>query len=357
MINVPANLKSVRVAVLYGPVSEEDRVYIRNTPHEKWSLTAIMETLTESGIDAEHLDPTAPDFVERVRTFDVAYVNVHGPWGEDGRLQGLLDYLHVPYTSSGVLAGGIGADKLASKAVFNYVGIPTLRDSGLIVESAIPAFPMPAMLKAVDGGSSVGLQRVQTLTEAANAAHRFRERGFRRFFLEEFVVGRAMTVAVLGTPTGPKALPPLEVLTERDYYDEETKLGGGDGPAVTYQVPDDLASATLDAMSFGALAVYGFLECRGAIRIDYMVDAAGVAYALEVNTTPGVQRHSNLPVAARAVGIGYRELILMLLADAIENGVRPPWVVRSFVEQHRGPSPQLEAALPYIGLATLDRME
>lgn len=124
-----------------------------------------------------------------------------------------------------------------------------------------------------------------------------------------------------------------------------------------HQVPDDLASATLDAMSFGALAVYGFLECRGAIRIDYIVDTAGVAYALEVNTTPGVQRHSNLPVAAHAVGIGYRELILMLLADAIENGVRPPWAVRSPVEQQRSPSPQLEAALPYIERATPDRTE
>jgi D-alanine-D-alanine ligase len=276
-------------------------------------------------LQAEHLDPTASDFPERVRAFDVAFVNVHGPYGEDGRLQGLLDYLHVPYTSSGVLAGSVGMDKLASKAVFRHLGMVTPCSSGRLADVPNADFPLPAMLKAVDGGSSVGLCLVETQEQLAETGVLFAQRGFHRCFLEEFVDGRAMTVSVLGTAAGPMALPPLEFITEAAYYDEATKLGGDQAPSVEYRVPDDLEPSTLKTMTSGAEAVYEFLDCRGAIRLDYIIDAAGSAFALEVNTVPGLQRHSNLPAACERVGISYETLIVTLLVDALANRASAPW--------------------------------
>ncbi|MCX4632350.1 hypothetical protein [Streptomyces sp. NBC_01443] len=110
-------LQDKKIAVVYGPVSEEDGLYIRSVPREQWSLAHIMTTLTELGLSVTHVDPTASTFPEEIRAFDVAFLNVHGPFGEDGRIQGLLDYLSTPYTGSGVLAGSVGMDKLASKSV------------------------------------------------------------------------------------------------------------------------------------------------------------------------------------------------------------------------------------------------
>lgn len=325
-------LKGKRIAVVYGAVSEEDGLYIRNVPRDQWSLTHIMETLWELGLSAEHIDPTSPDFAEKVRLFDVAFLNVHGPFGEDGRIQGLLDYLAVPYTGSGVLAGSIGMDKLASKAVFAYLGIavprgiPILGSAGAQVPSD---FPFPAMLKAVDGGSSVGMALVREEAGLSEEIRKLRDRGFERLFLEEYIDGRSMTVSVIGREPGPIALPSLEFVTESDYYDESTKLGGAGAPSVEYRVPEDLPAHVNQAMSDGAKRVFEFLACSGAIRVDYMVDTVGTPYALEVNTIPGLQQHSNLPVSCSHAGISYSDLLVELLTEALASAKPMPWGVTS----------------------------
>lgn len=310
-------LRRLRIAVIYGAVSEEDGLYIRSLPREEWSLTAIMSTLADCGLRAEHVDPTAANFPEKIRTYDVAYVNVHGPHGEDGRLQGLLDYLRVPYTSSGVLAGSVGMDKLVCKAVFQSLDIRTPWDAGLITAQTITRFVLPAMLKASDGGSSVGIRMVETPEEIAEAIAEFEQRGLRRFFLEEFIHGRTITVSVIASPEGPVVLPPLETVTDTAYYDETAKLSGHHNASVSFQVPDDLKPDTVDAMATAAETVYTFLDCRGAIRVDFIVNDDGIPFALEINTIPGVQRHGNLPVVCEHVGISYQELIVGLLVEAL----------------------------------------
>ncbi len=320
-------LRHKRIAVVYGPVSEEDSLYIRSVPREKWSLAGILGALEGLGLHAEHVDPTDTDFIERIRLFDVAFLNVHGPYGEDGRLQGLLDYLSIPYTSSGVLAGSIGMDKLASKAVFSYLGIPVPRAVPVPRSRAaeVPSdFSFPAMLKAVDGGSSVGMALVGAAADLPHEAEVLNSRGFNRLFLEEYIHGRAVTVSVMATESGPTALPPLEFVTESEYYDESTKLGGSGAPHVEYRVPD-LPPHELKDLTEKSKAVYEFLACRGAVRIDYMIDNQGVAYALEVNTIPGLQDQSNLPVSCRLEGITYPELITSLLVNAVENAAPAPW--------------------------------
>lgn len=334
-VNVPMSpvqdrslLSAHRIAVVYGPNSAEDALYMEQCPHEDWSLTFILETLWNNGLTAEHVDPTAANFVDRIRTFDVAFLNAHGPFGEDGRLQGLLDYLGIPYTCSGVLAGSVGMDKLVAKAVFRSLGVPVLPDSGLIEPEPSTTFPLPAMVKAVDGGSSVGVRLVGTEGELQSALAEFAAHGYRRCFLEKFLDGRLVTVSVVSSDRGVMALEPLEIVTESAFYDEDAKLGGSGAPAVDYSYPDGLSSTTVRDMMSWSEAVYHFLDCRGAVRMDFLVSAAEEAYALEINTIPGLQRNSNLPVACSRQGISFDALILHLLAEAVHSYRPVPWATR-----------------------------
>ena len=315
-------LRGKKIAVVYGASSMEDAAYMKAVPRDEWSLSAIMAVLNDCGLTAEHIDPTEPSFVDVVRTFDIAFLNTHGPYGEDGRLQGLLDYLGIPYTCSGVLASSIGMDKLVTKAVFRHLNIRTPPNSGLL-DLADPVIPdnvgLPAMLKAVDGGSSIGLERIKTARDLSRAIRRLVDRGFHRCFLEEFVEGRSVTASVLVTEDGPAVLPLLECITEATFYDEETKLGRTEEASIEYRVPLDLSDHITTTVTEGAYALATFLDCKGALRVDYVIDRLGHPYALEINTIPGLQRHSNLPIACKAAGLTYQVLITTLLAQVVED--------------------------------------
>lgn len=208
-------------------------------------------------------------------------------------------------------------DKLTCKAVFQSLDICTPWDSGLITARSVTRFALPAMLKASDGGSSVGVRVVETPEEVYESIDEFERRGLHRFFLEEFIHGRVITVSVMTGPAGPVALPPLEAVTEAAFYDEATKLNGHHTGSVTFQVPDDLKPDTADTMAEAAETVYTFLGCTGAIRVDFIVDDQGKPFALEINTNPGVQRHGNLAMVCQHVGVSYDELIVGLLVGAL----------------------------------------
>jgi len=315
-------LRALRIGVVYGPVSEEDALYIREVPRDQWSLTSLMETLNRLDIHAEHLDPTDPNFPVRAREFNLLLVNVHGPFGEDGRLQGLLDYLGVPYTSSGVLASSVGMDKAVTKALFSALEIPTPRSWPVPATGGVQlpdGAELPCMLKAVDGGSSVGLELVTDSDHFPAAVSRLHDRGFAELFLERFVSGRSVTVSVIRLFENRRALPPLECIIDGQqgpvYYDEAAKLGGRAAPRMDYRVPQDMPVASVKAMVESTERVYDFLHCTGAMRMDFVVDGEQ-PYALEINTCPGMQASSNLPVAAASAGLSYDDLVIALLADA-----------------------------------------
>ncbi|MFZ5870318.1 MAG: D-alanine--D-alanine ligase family protein [Actinomycetota bacterium] len=318
-----------RIAVVSGFVSEEDALYLREGDASSSSLSAILASLARSGLRAAHLDPTRGDFVAAVRDVDVVFLNVHGPYGEDSRIQGLLDYLSIPYVNSGVCASAVGMDKLVTKAVFNYLDIPTPQATPVIDRSRIEALAdtieVPCMLKATKGGSSVGIELIEEREALGAAEERIRERGFERLFVEDFIDCRSLTVGVLEWQGAPLALPALETVTERPFYDELAKLNGGDESQTWYREPVDVSEAAMKAMRVHSERIYEFLACRGAVRVDFMVDADNRVFALEINTAPGLQPHSNLPMAAALRGIGYDDLILALLDQAFYRGNRVPW--------------------------------
>jgi D-alanine-D-alanine ligase len=323
-----ARLVDKRVGVVYGATSHEDALYMDQVPRSDWSATLIVAALESQGVAAVHLDPTDPDLIGRLHEVDLVFVNAHGPFGEDGRLQGLLEYLAKPYTFSGVSASSLGMDKLVTKAVFSQLGILTPKASPLLlpdtdVLASVPSFPV--MVKAVDGGSSLGIELAFSAQDVTRAVDALRSEGFDRLFLEEYVKGRSVTLSVLSLVDGRVCLPPIEVISDNgDFYDAETKLTGNSSSETSYLVPIDLGESVFLAMERAALAFGDYSACRGAYRVDFVV-SDGRPYALEVNTVPGLQRMSNLPVAARAAGIEYESMLLLLCEEALDSRAPLPW--------------------------------
>lgn len=312
------------VAVISGPVSEEDALYAREGAAHQSSLTALLAALARLGVRAEHVDPTSRAFRSTIEKFDVAFLNVHGPYGEDGRIQGFLDYLGIPYVNSGVMASAVGMDKLVTKAAFEYLRIPT---PDCRLDEGAPATSLdslPFMLKAADGGSSVGIELINDWSTVSEASERMRSRGFRRIFAEAFAPGRSVTVGVLERDGLPALLPPLEIVTERPFYDEASKLRGADGGA-WYREPIGVGAEALARAGTYSERIYRFLECRGAVRVDFVISDVDEVLALEINTAPGLQVHSNLATAAAMAGIAYDDLILILLQSACQRANHLPW--------------------------------
>lgn len=324
--SIPA-LRLMSIGVVYGGVSPEDRLYIEACPYGDWSLKAILDCLREMGINAEHIDPTETDVVDRLKQFDLIFLNAHGEYGEDGRLQGLLDYLQLPYTHCGVLAGSVGCDKILSKAVFKQLGILTPGFQAITDhnDSTPHISKFPAMLKTANGGSSVGTLLVANDEELNQGMGALRSEGQERLLVEEYVDGRSVTVGLLDMPTGTTILPVLECIPPGEFYDEEAKLGQDSEAKASYRVPDDFTQEFTEVLQQQALEVYKRLGCKGAARVDFIVDNDHRAYALEINTIPGLQRDSNIVAAGQTIGLSFEDIVMALVCQALTDNNRAPW--------------------------------
>lgn len=286
-------LASLRVAVVYGGVSAEDRLYISRSPVEQLSITALARALAGLGVPAVVLDPCGRSFVRALLDFDVVMPAVHGPYGEDGRLQGLLDYLRRPYCGSGVAASALAADKALCKLAMAGLGVATPR--WRLAGADSPSFAgqcTQVMVKPRMGGSSLGMALAQTgaeLDEAIAAARAIDPVGA---LIEEFVPGMPVTVGLLELPAGVLVLPPLAVQPEGSaFYDAETKLDSAGEHTVSYSQAS-LPAPVLEQLKDQSLKLWDGLGCRGIARIDFIVTET--PFALEVNTIPGLSRESNL---------------------------------------------------------------
>jgi D-alanine-D-alanine ligase len=312
------------VALIYGPVSVEDRLYHSKCPVEQRSVTALAEALEEIGARWKVLDPCEPDFIMDLVGYDVALSNLHGPYGEDGRLQGLLDYLRVPYCGSGVGASAVAADKILCKRVMVTLGVPT---PGWHVWTGGPANwnGRPVMVKPPFGGSSVGMSLVRDPADLPGALADAAGDEGAAVLVEEYVIGTPLTVGLLELPGGSVIVfPPLATeATEAEFYDADTKLDVDSRGTVTVRAAE-LAPDVLDKITSDARTLWDGIGLRGSARIDFILTEDGEPYVLEVNSTPGMSRDSNFAVGAAMVGLTHTDVVLAMLHEAL---ARPPYDV------------------------------
>jgi D-alanine-D-alanine ligase len=292
-----------RVAVLLGGTSSERDISLK-------SGNACLAALQKRGVDAHGFDPKDKPLAElRSRAFDRVFIALHGPGGEDGTLQGALEFLGLPYTGSGVMGSAIGMDKLRTKRLAQAIGVASpdaveLRgpqDFEVILER----LRLPLIVKPATQGSSVGMTKVES-AEALAAAYAAAAAVDRSVFAEQWIAGREYTVALLQGG----ALPSIRIETPRGFYDYEAKYCRDD---TGYLCPSGLSLPAEKHLQSLALAAFEAAGGEGWGRADFMMDAAGRALLLEVNTVPGMTSHSLVPMAAAAAGIDFEELVWRVL--------------------------------------------
>ncbi|MER6492881.1 D-alanine--D-alanine ligase family protein [Streptomyces griseorubiginosus] len=335
--------QALRVALIYGPVSAEDRLYHSKCPVEQRSVTALGTALEEIGARWKVLNPCEPDFIINLAAYDVALSNLHGPYGEDGRLQGLLDYLRVPYCGSGVAASAVAADKILCKRVMLTLGVPT---PGWHVWSG--AGPVtwngrPVMIKPPFGGSSVGMSLVRDPADLPAALADAAGNEGAEVLVEEYVTGTPMTVGLLELPGGTVVVfPPLTTeAADADFYDANTKLDADSRGAVIVRAAD-LEPEVLSQVTEHARKLWDGLGLRGSARIDFILTEDDDPYVLEVNSTPGMSRDSNFAVGAAMVGLTHTDVVLAMLHEAL---ARPPYDVPLPTPAFAGTTRAREAAV------------
>ncbi|MFE6098988.1 ATP-grasp domain-containing protein [Streptomyces laurentii] len=330
------------VALVYGPVSAEDRLYHSECPVDQRSVTALSEALEEIGARWTVLDPCKPDFIMSLAGYEVALSNLHGPFGEDGRLQGLLDYLRVPYCGSGVGASAVAADKILCKRVMLALGVPT---PGWHVWSGGPApwKGRPVMVKPPFGGSSVGMSLVRDPADLPSALADAAGDEGAAVLIEDYVSGTPLTVGLLELPGGSVAVfPPLATeVTEAEFYDAGTKLDADSRGSVSVRAAE-LAPEALEKIERDVRTLWECLGLHGSARIDFVLAKDGEPYALEVNSTPGMSRDSNFAVGAAMVGLTHTDVVLAMLHEAL---ARPPYDVPLPAPVFSSTTPTREAAV------------
>ncbi|MGC6493017.1 MAG: D-alanine--D-alanine ligase [Myxococcota bacterium] len=293
-----------RVAVIWGGPSSEAHV------SEKTSL-AVEAALQRRGHDVVRLE-LGPDLAESLRSggFDVAWLAVHGPYGEDGCLQGLLEILALPYTGSDVLSSALAMDKHATKrALRDHDDVVMAADKWVdSLPETLDGFPLPSIVKPTCGGSTIGMTVVQT-TDALREAIQDALTYDVGVLVEALVVGREITVAVLDG----EALPVVAIDPADGFFDFEAKYTKG---KTTYTVPADVSDAVAASAQRAAVAAYQTLKCRGLARADFLVNENDEPVFLEINTLPGMTPTSLSPMAAGAVGISFDELTERIMWSA-----------------------------------------
>ncbi|MBM4039557.1 MAG: D-alanine--D-alanine ligase [Planctomycetes bacterium] len=308
-----------RVGVLYGGISAEREVSLR-------SGAAVAAALREAGYPVELIDLLDTPFnLLTQERMDVAFIALHGTFGEDGGIQSVLEVLGVPYTGSGVTASRLAMDKVASKRCFHKARVPTpafVEIEGFWSQerkvASIAPLGLPCVLKPASQGSSVGVSIVESgdqLPGAIAQALEFDERAI----AEEFIAGRELTVGIFGD----RALPIIELVFDGRIFTYNVKYTKG---AARHVINPTLSDGLAERVQSIALAAHRSLGCRGCSRVDMRLSPRGEPFVLEVNTIPGMTETSLLPDAAAAAGISFANLcsaaIQMALKDGHKNGHR-----------------------------------
>ena len=296
-----------KVAVMYGGTSSEREVSIN-------SGNAVLEALRSRGVDAHGWDPAEREIDAFASAgFDRVWIALHGPGGEDGALQGALQWLDMPYTGSGVMASALAMDKIRSKQLFRAAGIDTPDyvvinhpgDANLAAE----ALGLPLVIKPSGQGSSVGIGMVfepEDLGDAVDVAMSFGGPAL----AEKCIVGSESTVAILQG----QALASIRIETPRVFYDYRAKY---ESDKTRYHCPGTDDSELEQRFHDAAVRAFAALGCSGWGRVDFMTGSDGLPQVIEINTVPGMTSHSLVPMAARQAGIDFAELCWRVLETSV----------------------------------------
>lgn len=296
-----------RVAVLYGGKSAEREVSLK-------SGAAVIDALSTAGVDVVGID-VGDDLLARLQSekIDRAFIILHGRGGEDGSMQGLLECLGIPYTGSGILASALAMDKLRTKQVWQSLGIPTPRHAVLASESdclqASTELGFPLIVKPAHEGSSIGMAKVNSAQELV-AAWQDAAKYDSQVLVEQWIHGPEFTIAVLRG----QVLPPIALGTPHVFYDYDAKYIAND---TQYRIPCGLDSVKEQELIDLTARACDAIGIEGWGRLDVMQDEQGQFWLLEVNTAPGMTDHSLVPMAARAAGLDFQQLVLAILAESV----------------------------------------
>lgn len=301
------SIKTKHIGVLMGGQSAERDISLK-------SGTAIAESLKRQGYRVTSIDanPNVGDVLRREQ-IDLAFVALHGPGGEDGAIQGLLEVMDIPYTGSGIAASAVGMDKVLTKAILKASGLPTppgvvfttsALSSVMRRETSFP-FPFPAVAKPVAQGSSFGVSVMHGVDDVQDAYATAMQFGH-QVLIEQFIAGAEFTVGIIDeTP-----LPVLEIFSAKAFFDFDTKYEVSTKP---HAVRAALSPDRTGEIQQLALRVHQDIGCRGVSRVDIRLDDTGNPFVLEINTIPGMTHESLLPLAAREADIPYDCLVEKIL--------------------------------------------
>jgi D-alanine-D-alanine ligase len=304
-----------RVGVLMGGASSEREISLK-------SGKAVFSALSQAGLEVVAIDITTDNPLDNIKllkeyNLDCVFIALHGRFGEDGVIQGILEKLNLPFTASGVKASRLAMDKIGSLKLFSQGGL-TVPNSQFLEKSAYRKekvfnnqLGFPLVVKPANHGSSIGLSLVEDqsqLPAAIELAFKFDE----HIIIQEYISGRELTVGILDE----SALPVIEIIPHNKFFDFAAKYQDN---ATEYIVPAELEEETALKLRQEASQAHKLLGCYGCSRVDFILTKSNVSYILEINTIPGMTASSLLPKAAKVMGIDFNQLCLKLLELAYEK--------------------------------------
>jgi len=305
---VRKKLKNKRIAVLMGGWSAEREISLKTGQ-------AVLQALKEEKFNVRGIDVDR-NIVENLKKYKIgfAFIALHGPLGEDGTMQGLLEILGIPYSGSGVLASALALNKIYAKRVFAQAGIPTPKwavvDKLQVTSYKLQGLKFPVVVKPAAQGSTIGVSIVQEKKDLIPAIKKAMKLD-KEILLEEYIPGKEVTVGILGERT----LPVIEIVPKSKFYDYRAKYApGGSEHIIPARLEKRVAKKTAEI----AFKAHQALGCCAYSRVDLRVDRKGQPWVLEINTIPGMTKTSLLPEAAGAVGISFNQLVLKIIEYSLQ---------------------------------------
>lgn len=328
------NPEDLKVALLAGGISAERDISLK-------SAAGAKSALEEAGYAVEQLDPKNKEDLKKLVDggYDVAFLCLHGELGEDGRIQGFLETIGMPYTCSGIWSSATCIDKSKAKILYEKHGIPTPEaivltpdDAGDLDAAATTVtdrLGSKVVVKASTEGSSIGVYITETRDDLLAALKAELDQG-NTLVVERYVAGREFTCVVLGSGSSAQALPVIEIIPKNESYDFESKYAAG---GCVHVCPAELTDEEAATIQRYAVMAQNALECEGAARTDFLMDADGGVWALETNTVPGMTAVSLLPDAAAAAGLSFPELCKTMVQMALDRPVIDPDKKNPFLQR------------------------